>query len=362
MAGSAPPLVGLPIMIYYTLFFLAEFALLLLANIMHSRSLSVFAVVLAIAFCGLRYETGYDYNAYRSFFEDLWLYEGLVEPGFYYFVHVANSVGVTTFALFFLFALVTHGLAYHTLTKASPSPNLAFLIYLLIPGLYLNSFSILRSAFAVAVFGYAALRLISRGGKLEYLAWGALATSFHYTALFPFFVAFVLFLGPRQLPSRLTCALLFFGSLIASQLPIAQTILNAFGGTKFDGYAALEEHQGALKILASSLLTFFIIYHARYFERSQMLGYFFKVWLVGVVLFNVFIQFTPVTRISYYFGFFSIPLLIHATSVHRGFARSLSRPALIMFFSAGFAAALYNDALVADPLNMSNYKTIFETP
>jgi len=349
-------------MIYYILFFLVEFSLLFLANFIHSRSLSVFAAILAIAFCGLRYETGYDYNAYRSFFEDLWYYEGLVEPGFYYFVHAANFVGVTTIALFFLFSLVTHGLAFHTLTKASPSPNLAFLIYLLIPGLYLNSFSILRSAFAVSVFAYAAYGLTSGRSKLEYLALGILAASFHFTAVLPFLIAFFLFLGPKRLPSRPICVLLFLGSLIASQLPIAQTILNAFGGTKFDSYAELNEHQGALKILASSLLTLFIIYHAKHFERSQTSTYFFKIWLIGVVLFNVFIEFAPVTRISYYFSFFSIPLLIHATFIYRRFARALSGAALIMFFSMSFAVALYNDSLAADTLNMSNYKTIFDAP
>jgi hypothetical protein len=69
-----------------------------------------------------------------------------------------------------------------------------------------------------------------------------------------------------------------------------------------------------------------------------------------------------VTRISYYFGFFSIPLMIHAVSVHGGLVRLLGQLALIVFFSAGFIAALYNDTLVADPPNMSNYKTIFEAP
>lgn len=360
MADSASALVYLSIMIYYALFFIAEFALLFLSNMLRSRALSVLAGTLAVAFCGLRFETGYDYNSYRAFFEDIWSYEGLIEPGFHYFVYLGNTLGVSTFGFFFLFALATHGLAFHTLRKASANPNMAFLIYLLIPGLYLNSFSLLRSAFAVSIFAYAAFRLITERSKLEYLAWGALATSFHFTAVLPFLVAFFIFLGPKRLPARSTCLLLFFGSLIASQLPIAQTILNAFGGTKFVSYAEWEEHQGALKIFASSLLALFILYHVRYFKRSETLGFFFKVWLVGVVLFNVFLQFTPVTRIAYYFGFFSIPLLMHATSVYRRRPRAISRSALLIFFLAAFSTALYNDSLALDPLNMSNYKTIFE--
>lgn len=362
MADSASALVYLPIMIYYAAFFLAEFALLFLSNIMRSRALGILAGTLAVAFCGLRFETGYDYYSYRAFFEDIWSYEGLLEPGFYYFVCLGKTLGVSVFGFFFLFALATHGLAFHSLRKMSANPNMAFLIYLLIPGLYLNSFSVLRSAFAVSIFAYAAFRLISERSKLEYLAWGALATSFHFTAALPFLVAFLIFLGPERLPARYTCLLVFFGSLIASQLPIAQAVLNAFGGTKFESYAEWEEHQGALKIIASSLLTIFILYHVRYYKRSERLRFFFKIWLVGVVLFNVFLQFTPVTRIAYYFGFFSIPLLTHAATIHRRLAGATSRFALIVFFSVAVATALYKDSLAPNPLNMSNYKTVFEAP
>lgn len=348
-------------MIYYALFFLVEGGLLYSANQMRSRPITISAVALAIAFCGFRYETGYDYGSYRFFFENLDMYEGFLEPGFYYFVKIANSMEVTTFTLFFLFALVTQGLAYKTLTKISSSPNLAFLIYLLIPGLFLNSFSILRGALALSIFTYAAYRLISRKSKLEFLAWGALASSFHFTAVLPFFIAFALFMGSRKLPSRTTCMLLFFVSMITSQLPIAQTILNAFGGTKYEEYAGWDVHQSAVKILGASLLALFIIFHSRHFGRSQMLTYFFKIWLVGVILFNVFIQFTAVTRISYYFSFFSIPLLINVSSFYKGYARLLIHLLLIMFFSAAFATALYNDTQVYNPLNMLDYKTIFES-
>ena len=346
-------------MSYYALFFFVEGALLLLANLMSRRAFGLIAVGVAIAFCGLRYETGYDYNAYRYFFENIEINEVPLEPGFKFLVHLANTVEVSTFALFFLFALMTHGLAYLALSKMSTSPNLAFLIYLLIPGLYLNSFSVIRSAFAVAVFGYAAVRLVSGGRRLEYVAWGSLAASFHYTALLPFFVAFMIFLAPKGLPSRPACILLLISSLVASQFPLAQAILNAFGGTKFDSYAEMKESQHLLKILASSLLALFIICRSGYFENSRSLAYYFKIWLVGMVLFNTFIEFSAVTRISYYFGFFSIPLMIGATSLQDKLKQLKWQSLLIGFFAMSFIVALYNDTLVADPLNMSNYKTIF---
>ena len=348
--------------IYYGLFFILEFTLLGLGSRIRSRVLSIAAVILAISFCGLRYETGYDYDAYRSFFEDLWTYEGLIEPGFFYLVHLANTIAVPTFALFFLFSLVTHGLAYYTLAKVSISPNLAFLFYLLIPGLYLNSFSIIRSAFAVSIFSYAAFRLISRGAQLEYLALAVLAISFHFTAVLPFFVAFALFRSKMGMPSRLTCVLLLLSGLIVSQLGVVETLLGIFGGTKYESYAIEQEAQSPLKVVASNLLALFIIFHRNYFGQTKALAYFFNIWLGGTILYNGLVQFSAVTRISYYFSFFSIPLLIYATSIYKEKVAFLTRAALILFVSSAFAVAMYNDMQVEDPLNLSNYKTIFEAP
>jgi len=164
------------------------------------------------------------------------------------------------------------------------------------------------------------------------------------------------------LPSRFACLLILFASLIVSQLDVITAILGAFGGSKYEAYVKMDEHQSALKIVASNLLAFFIIYHRKHFEKSKVLTYFFQVWMVGAILYNGFVQFSPVTRISYYFGFFSIPLLIYATSVHTQVVQLLTRAGLILFFSMAFAAAMYNDTQAENPLKMSNYKTIFEAP
>ncbi|MBC7751333.1 MAG: EpsG family protein [Candidatus Saccharibacteria bacterium] len=362
MACTALALVADSTMIYYSLFFFAEGVLLLTANLMRRRVLGLVAAAVAIAFCGFRYETGYDYNNYRDFFENIEINGALLEPGFYFLVYLANMVELSTFALFFLFALMTHGLAYLTLSRMSIAPNLAFLIYLLIPGLYLNSFSVIRSAFAVVVFGYAAVRLISGGSRLEFIVWGALAASFHYTATLPFVVAFMIFLAPMGLPRRSVCIFLLITSLFASQLPLAQNILNAFGGTKFDSYAEMKESQNVIKIIASNLLALFVIWRSGFFKDSKSLAYYYKIWLVGVVLFNIFVEFSAVTRVSYYFGFFSIPLMICAVSGYGTLGKLMGRSALIVFFAASFVMALYNDTLVEDPLNMLNYQSIFDSP
>ena len=349
-------------MIYYSAFFFIEFGLLHLASVMRSSAFRVIACLFAIAFCGLRYETGYDYNSYRSFFEDLDIYEGLLEPGFYYAVSSANFIGIPTLTLFFLFAMVTHGLAFLTITRTTHSRNLAFLLYLLIPGLYLNSFSILRQALAVSIFGWAVYRLITRRNRIEYLALGMLAVSFHLPAAIPVVVAFAIYLGPQGIPSRWASITLLAIRLFASRLPMAQMALGFFGDTKYEFYLDGQVSQGLTKVAGTILIAVFMVWHSKHFARSPMLAFFFKLWLIGAVMFNVFMQVTPLTRISYYFSIVAIPLFVDAALAYRGLPRTACRGIVLAFFMAGFVAALYNDTLVDDPITMLNYKSILEAP
>jgi hypothetical protein len=155
---------------------------------------------------------------------------------------------------------------------------------------------------------------------------------------------------------------LYLGSLVLSLLPVAQYILGMFGG-KYVTYVEMVEPQSALKIIATSLISAYLIYHVKYFKRSEYQTYFFKIWLVGIILFNVFIQFGAVTRISYYFTFFAIPLLVFASNIHRGFIGSAHRVVIVIFFTAGLLVALYHDSQSTEnPLNISNYKSVLDAP
>ena len=349
-------------MIYYSAFFLAELALLYFASSMQVQPLRVLAALLAIAFCGLRYETGYDYNSYRSFFEDLGTYEGILEPGFHYAIASANSLGISTPTIFFLFALFTHSTAFSFLMRTAYNRSLAFLIYLLIPGLYLNSFSIVRQALAVAIFGWAAYRLISGNRKLEFILLGALAASFHLPAIIPTIVAFIIYLDKRGIPSKSASSSVLLASLIASQLPLAQLALGFFGDTKYEFYMEGQTSQGLAKVIGTIIIATFMVWHSDYFAKDPRRVFFFKLWLVGAVMFNIFMQITPLTRISYYFSIVAIPLFVDAAMAHQKLGRLICRSFVAAFFAAGFIAALYNDTLVDDPITMLNYKSVLDAP
>lgn len=127
-------------MITYSIFYLLEFVLLLVGAFLNINIFRVIAITVAIIFCGFRYETGYDYNSYVSFFNNLTDYDGLLEPGFYFFVAVANYLKISDVGLFFIFSLLTHLIAYLFLMRTSINPSIAILVYLLIPGLFFEFF------------------------------------------------------------------------------------------------------------------------------------------------------------------------------------------------------------------------------
>ena len=350
-------------MISYVIFFLVESTLLFISRVTNSLNLRMLACIVAIGFCGLRFETGYDYNSYRDFFENISIYNDVLELGFVYFIHLGNELGISSFSFFFIFALATHGIAFYTLSKISTNPDMAIFIYLLIPGLYLNSFSVVRSAYALSIFIYAAFKLIKNNAVYQYFVWGLLAASFHITAILPFLLTFIIYVSPKYPISRyLFFILLGVSFLVGFQSSFAQSILNMFVYTKFSAYAEWDTQQSAIKIFSTNLLAIYIIYHLKYFRSCKNSLFFFKIWFIGLLIYNIFMNFTPVTRMTYYFTFFSIPLLLSSIAVYSGKFRILSQSILLIFFSMAFIAALYNDYLATDVLKMSNYKTIFDAP
>lgn len=347
-------------MIAYSIFYLVEFILLIGFGFLKNNIFRISAIVLGIIFCGLRYETGYDYNSYVSFFNNLSDYDGLLEPGFYYFVTVANYFKIADVGLFFVFSLLTHWIAYLFLVRTSVNPNIAILVYLLIPGLFLNSFSIVRQALAVSLFAWATYKLVRKDDYLHYIILALFAISFHLPAIIPFSIAFLIFHTKTWYPGRLISISFLALSYIASIISIPQILLGLFIDTKYSYYILNQVPQGDLKIIGNLLISGFIIYHSVKFKGELIYSFYYKLWLMGGCFYYIFQEITPLTRISYYFSILSIPLLVLIPYYHNELKKVICFVSIILFYFLAFLLALYNDALVDDPITMLNYKSIFQ--
>lgn len=347
----------------YSVFIGVELLIVTLGSLFRQRkATALIATVLAILFCGLRFETGYDYNAYRSFFENIDFYKLFLEPGFFRIVKLGDFLNMTSFQMFFAFSVMTHGMAYVFFTKTTDRPNLALLLYLLIPGLYLNSFSIVRQALAVVLFAYSAYRLINYGNKKEYFLWNLLAVSIHFPAIVAFLFGLLIYTIPIRFRNMGLMLFLFFAAHALGQARIDQMVLGLLSNTKYGYYLFADDgqdRQGLLKVIAASIIGLTIIAHHRVFEKNKMYAFFFSLYFVGLLFYNMFVYVTPMTRLSYYFSILSIPLLLVICENYRSYWKFIAFTLILLFYALAFSRALHNDSFVTNELNVSNYKTIW---
>ena len=344
-------------MIYYIGFYLYEAVMLGVLNKSGNKVYGFLGLTGAIVFSGLRYQTGYDYNSYEHIFSNIQDFQGAIEPGFFWFIALLKNFDIDNRVIFFLFSGFTQLFIYLGLRKLTKNYNLAFLIYLLIPGLYLNSFSIIRGSLALSLFIYAAGILVSDYSVKKYIIIGIFSSIIHYTAVIPFFIFYIIKYKTNKLSGN---KLLLIGMLIASifisQSEIPNKILGILAGSRFEAYIELYEPQGFIKVLGVNLLGLFILINSNSIKYPY--SKYLTMWFIGIIIYNIFINFTPVTRVAYYFSFFSIPVLLFIIDAQKILIRRIYLIIVILFFSSALINSLYNDTLNDNYPNMLYYKTV----
>ena len=121
------------------------------------------AVILVIFSSGLRYKTGYDFDAYESIHYAIANGETLIgiEPGWIAFNTIALTFTSSPVGLFMLASLFIYGIIGWVLHKESKHAAVALLAFLLQLHFYWESLSILRQYMAIALSFLAAYNWIS---------------------------------------------------------------------------------------------------------------------------------------------------------------------------------------------------------
>ena len=315
--------------------------------IKNSKAFSYIALAVVIIVSGTRYNTGYDFSNYKNFYTNSNAEK--LEPLFNLSVNFLNLFSSDSQLMFFIYSFFTVGIIYFVLTKATPYVKTSFLIFLLIPGLYLNSFSILRQGLAESIFVLAAYYLIYENKRLNFWFYSALAVGFHYTAFVP---TIVLFIFRRALtfnyPIIFYIIILFF-SILLYNLSFANSILS-LPVYKFQTYLKLEHETGFLKLITLNLfLLLFIFFKKRYIKDKSDL-FLLNFLVLGVCFTNVFSDFAPATRLSYYFLIFQIilvPKLIYSWT---------NLKLVVLAFFLLFYSSMLTRSLLADQVSDSKFK------
>lgn len=348
----------------YIIFIFVVLILLSIDFIWNSKSygiLMLIAVLWVILFTVLRFETGYDYLNYVDFLNlDFGeLIDRHLEFGFVMVVTILKILNINYFGLFFLFGGSIVLFLFRGIKLYTENVRMAFLIFLLIPGLFLNSFSIIRQSLAVVILFNAYYYLWN---KQYYYWWGffILALLFHYSVLFtlPF-----LWLAIRL--EKKANVILLIGvplSLFLAQINVLNIILGLIlGGSKFAVY--LEYEDTGTNLFKLIVLNISVLPYLFFYKRFDELNRSLLILVVfGLALLNVFSNIGAITRISYYFKIFEIVLLSNVILFFKkGWSRIIFCMILFVYFFLMFYSSLYFDYReVNEYPKLTPYKTIFE--
>jgi len=149
-----------------------------------NKLLQWFVFVIVVAVAGLREYVGYDYASYVD-----WYINGKrddnIEFGYLQIMNMFRYLNLSYHFLFFFFSFTSCLFLFLGIKKYTENQNFAFLIFLLLPELFLTSFSSIRQSFSVSVCFYAFYYLMNRKHTI-YLLLMLLAVSVHYSAFMPF--------------------------------------------------------------------------------------------------------------------------------------------------------------------------------
>jgi transmembrane protein EpsG len=353
-------------MTFYLYYYLAILSLLVLEH--HAKSPRLFvaksariffatAILLTIFISGFRYNTGYDFSSYAYIYKCR-LPSG-IEPLFAYSITLFNCITNDPQLMFFTYSLATILSLLLAVKRYTKYTKTSFLIFLLIPGLFLNSFSIIRQSLALVLLFYALSFLIIENRKLMFISLSAVSIMFHYTAIIP---AVMFILGNKFFKKeykKITYILLLLFSAALYHLNAAQLLLSFMLG-KYAVYIGYVSDVSTVKIVIGNLFVLFLILIRRQFIKSAADMYLFNMVFIGTLIINVFAHYTPVTRISYYFliaQIVIIPKLIY--SFKDNDMKVLFLTVFVCYYSFMIGNALMVDSNLTYYPKMTPYENYF---
>ena len=346
-------------MIIYNLF-VAIIMVLLIFNSFIKTDIQLFqilALILLVFFAGFRFETGYDWAMYRNFYEYDTFHDN-IEFGYIFFIKLLRYFFDDYQSLFFFTALATYIFLYLGIKKYTNHSSIALVLFLLIPGLFLNTFSILRQELAIAITFYA-FSFLRDKKFFNYIFLMILAFSFHYTA----FIAFITHLVVWQYASKVKYNFYYFlilFSMLFLGFNIGGVVYLFTKGARYEFYQT-GDSVSLLKILILNFLAIVYIYFSpKIIEKNKNNIYIVALFVMSIVYLNVFSSVIALSRFSYYFKIFEIVLVAELLFVFDKKIRVLALIFLVVLYSILFLGALRVDMAETRTVNnLIPYKNIF---
>lgn len=249
--------------------------------------------------------------------------------------------------------LVSHGISLYTVNF-----RIAFLIYLLTPGLFLNSFSIIRQGLAIALLFNAYYYLYTKELKLFYL-YTIAAVCFHYSVLAA--LPFILFSLKFRDYAKTFIIIGIPISLILSKFQIIPHIIGLIlGDTRFIAYANFTDTGTSFTklLILNTIILFYLFFANRLNSLNKSL---LMIVAMGLMLTNICSSVAAITRIGYYFKIFDCVLIANITqNIKKTNYRLLLIILVVSYYFALFFNALIVDIQFDDFPKLTPYKTFID--
>ena len=333
-----------------------------------------FSTVIFAITLGLRYNVGGDYKSYVDYYNETTAdiaYEDVpFEIGFYYLILALKGLGLPYWSLFMVLCAIQMIFMGAWLTRQlDAAPWLIFFYFTTLLGF--ESLNIIRQATALMMVLFA-LSCLARGGLWQSLAWIALASTMHISALM--LLPLVFLIGREWFKSRLLMiGLLVFSYLASNEIKaILFDVLPLFSLLS-SGYSSLQTElffEADASILSFGLLLAFLVdvlvvyFHRDLLNRYRANGFilYFNMFYIGalvapVVYFSNYIAFT---RLAFYFTSFRFVMLgflvayLMSKDARFGVAKLLVAT-LILAYLGMFCLAILRGAAWCSP-----YQFVFE--
>lgn len=345
-------------MIYYILFIGCISGLLALEHFLPSKKhLFLWAVFfLAVFFAGFRDYVGADYSYYVNWYGTK-SRDARLEFGFVAIMDVFRYFNLSYHYLFFFFSFLTCFFVFLGIRNYTDNVKLALLFFLLIPGLYINSFSIIRQYFSLAISFYAFYFLVNRK-YLIYLILMFLGVAIHNTCYIVFIVFFLVYRW-GHLVKPLHIVLAMGVSLIFSQLHYLEYFARYFEKTRYLYYFSIhKEPTSNLKLLVLNSVGVFVLFQfERLKNKYSYQQYLILFYFCSIVITNFFAQYIDLTRIAYYFKIFEIIVIADLIYLQAKEYRYKYFAFFFVYYLSIYIYALYTD--LNDKVQFVDYKSIF---
>ena len=309
------------------------------------NSFMYLALAVIIFFAGFRFEIGYDYSKYLAgyMFDDELKHW---EPLFNFFVRIIREVnfGLEIQAMFLFYSTLTALVLYKALRSLTPHYRLGILFYVLVPSLYLNSFSVVRQGIALVILFYGLQYLVKeKPDYKKYIVVSFIAFMFHYSSLF---IALLYLLGNKffeKMYSWVLYTFLIVISLALSFAHVGKLILSVMPG-HFSAYANMAYAVSPLKLLIINAFFLFFMLQKNAFIKNKLEKYLLNSIFIGLLIFNVFSDFVYVSRLGQYLLVAEIVLVpIYLYSLKDGLNRKIMLVLFLLYYLFNFNFTLLRD-------------------